>query len=98
MGSNDNSTKVLIFKTNLFNSMSAISKRVVEALSEPNGTISWGRSASSIALIAGMIWVSYILLQTHALPALDGITAFILGPYASNKAANAVQSFSNQKQ
>ena len=68
-------------------------------MSEPgaNGTLSWGRVASSICLIAAIVWISHILIHTHALPALDGITGFVAAPYASNKVATAVQSFSNKQ-
>lgn len=73
-----------------------IKKDVRETLSEPgpNGTLSWGRVASSALLIAAIVWVSSILIRTHALPALDGITAFVLSPYASNKLTTMGQSFS----
>jgi hypothetical protein len=64
----------------------------------PNGTLSWGRCASSLSLVSGIIWVSHILVHTHGLPALDGVTAFTLAPYASNKITTAAQSFSNSTQ
>lgn len=62
----------------------------------PNGTLSWGRVASSFTLLSAIIWVSHILIYTHGLPALDGITGFVLAPYASNKVVTAAQSFSNK--
>ncbi len=76
-------------------SFAGIKRIVREIMSEPNGGgLSWGRVASSVALVAGIVWVSRILILTHGLPALDGITAFVLGPYTSNKVGAAVQSFS----
>jgi hypothetical protein len=42
-----------------------------------------------------MVWVTHIVLTMHSLPAFDGITAFVLAPYAANKTAAAVQSFSD---
>jgi hypothetical protein len=79
--------------------LAAVKKVLREVHSEPgaSGTLSWGRCASSLSLISGIIWVSHILIHTHGLPALDGITAFGLAPYASNKVAAATQSFSNPK-
>jgi hypothetical protein len=71
-------------------------KIVREIFSEPgpNGTLSWGRIASSVALLAAIVWVSRILFLTHGLPALDGVTGFVLGPYGANKIGAAAQSFS----
>jgi hypothetical protein len=59
--------------------------------------LSWGRIASTLTLIAAIIWISYVIYKepNHHFPAFDGITAFVLGPYASNKVGTAVQSFSN---
>lgn len=66
-----------------------------EIFNDPaSNTLSWGRVASSVALLAGIAWVSRIVMHTHSLPALDGITGFILGPYAANKVTTAIQSFS----
>ena len=78
---------------------SGVNKVVREIMSEPgpNGTLSWGRVASSVLLLAAIVWVSHILFRTHQLPALDGITGFVLAPYGSNKVATAVQSFSQHQ-
>ncbi len=75
---------------------SKVTKVVRETLSEPgtNGTLSWGRVASSVFGIAALVWVSRILYLTHSLPSLDGVTTFVLGPYASNKIATAAQAYS----
>lgn len=67
-----------------------------EIFSEPSGMLSWGRVASAIALVAGLGWVTHIVISTHSLPALDGITAFVLGPYGANKVATAVQAFAGK--
>lgn len=60
------------------------------------GFISWGRVASTVALIAGIAWVTHIVWTTKTLPALDGVTAFGVGPYAANKVAAATQAFANK--
>lgn len=73
-----------------------VAKVVREVLSEPgtNGTLSWGRVASSVFGIAALVWVSRIWYLTGGLPSLDGVTTFVLGPYASNKVATAAQAYS----
>jgi hypothetical protein len=69
-----------------------------ELFSEPgaNGTLSWGRVASAVALLGALVWVSKIVFQTHTLPAFDGITAFVLAPYGANKVATAAQAFAQK--
>ena len=67
-----------------------------EVFCEPNtNDLSWGRVASTICLIAAIAWVTRFLLLTHTIPDLNGITAFILGPYTANKVTTAVQAFSS---
>ena len=75
----------------------SIASSVHELFSEPGpqGTVSWGRVASAVSLVGAMVWVTHIVLTMHSLPAFDGITAFVLAPYAANKTAAAVQSFSD---
>jgi hypothetical protein len=66
-----------------------------EVMSEPGGQLSWGRVASSIALLAAIAWVSRIIYLSHGIPSLDGITTFVLAPYGTNKAITAVQAYSS---
>lgn len=61
----------------------------------PTGTLSWGRIAASASLIAAVVWVTKLVFQTHSLPSLDGISGFVVAPYAANRVATAVQSFSS---
>jgi hypothetical protein len=70
-------------------------KIIREILSEPTGTLSWGRIASTTALVAAIAWVTRLVLTTHAMPDLTGISTFVVAPYGANKVATAVQSFSN---
>ena len=72
-----------------------IRKIVREVLSEPGGGLSWGRVASAISLLASLVWISHIIIHTHAMPDLAGTTALVVGPYAAGKAAAAAQSFSD---
>lgn len=75
----------------------SLSTALHELFSEPgpNGTVSWGRVASAVSLVGAMVWITHIVLTLHSLPAFDGITAFVLAPYAANKTATVVQSFSD---
>jgi len=67
-----------------------------EILSEPgNGTLSFGRVASGLALLFCFGWATYVLVHTHVIPPLAGLTGFALAPFAANKAANAAQAFSS---
>jgi hypothetical protein len=78
-------------------SFDKIKKVFREIMSEPgpNGTLSWGRVASSVCLLASVVWASHIVFTTHAFPAFDGITGFVVAPYGANKVATAAQAFSN---
>lgn len=74
----------------------SLKKSIREIHSEPGpgGTLSWGRVASSVSLLAVIVWVSHVLIISHQLPSLEGVTAFSLAPYGANKALTTVQSFS----
>ena len=78
--------------------LEVIKKSIKEIMSEPApvNTLSWGRIASSVALLAVIVWVSYLVLKNHQLPALAEAAGFISAPYASNKITTAIQSFSKQ--
>lgn len=74
-----------------------IKEIAVQILSEPGqaGTLSWGRCASTFALVASIAWVSHVLFKTHSIPDLTGVTSFTLAPYGSNKLITMAQSFSS---
>ncbi len=72
-------------------------KTVREIMSEPgpNGTLSWGRIASSVLVIAVIVWVSRFLFLNHAFPSgIRELTEFMIAPYGANKVSTALQSFS----
>lgn len=77
---------------------SAVTKVLREVHQEPGGSLSWGRVASSFLLISAIAWVTHLILKTGGLPPLDGLTTFVISPYASNKVSAAVQSFGNPTQ
>jgi hypothetical protein len=72
-------------------------KALREVMSEPGatGTLSWGRVASSVALVAAIAWVTHMVLITRAIPPLDGVITFTMAPYGNNKVVTAAQSFGN---
>ena len=60
---------------------SKIVKVVREIMSEPGGgTLSWGRCAATFALLSGVVWVTKIVLNTHALPDLTGAAEPVATP------------------
>lgn len=65
-----------------------------EVMSEPGGALSWGRVASSFSLVAAIAWVTHVMFKTGGIPSLDGITTFVVSPYAANKIGTAAQAFS----
>jgi hypothetical protein len=76
--------------------LAGLKKLVREVHSEPgpSGTLSWGRCASTGTLVAVLIFVGHIVFRTHTLPDLAGASGFAVAPFAANKIATAVQSFS----
>lgn len=68
-----------------------------EGFEEPTGGLSWGRLASSAAMVAVIAWVAHFLYINRTFPSADTIkslTEFMLAPYGSNKLITAVQAFS----
>ena len=76
--------------------LAGIKKVVREIHSEPgpNGTLSWGRCASTGTLIATLVFIGAVVFRTHALPDLAGASGFAVAPFAASRIATAVQSFS----
>jgi hypothetical protein len=68
-----------------------------EGFEEPTGGLSWGRIASSAAMVAVIAWIAHFLYINRTFPSSDTIkslTEFMLAPYGSNKLITAVQAFS----
>jgi hypothetical protein len=70
-------------------------KWIFGIFSEADGTASFGRVGSFIALVVAIAWVSYLVYHNHMLPGLGDTSLFIGTPYALNKTAQAVSSFGN---
>lgn len=57
---------------------------------EDDGTMSFGRTGSAVALLATIGWISYIVYKIHTVPDMTGPSLFIGTPYAINKTHAAV--------
>jgi len=53
--------------------------------SEPDGTGSFARVLSAVLAIAGIVWVSHVVIRTHVIPPLSDLAVFVASPYATNK-------------
>lgn len=62
------------------------------------GTASFGRVGAFIALIASIVWVSWVVYQEKKIPELGGVALFIGTLYGLSKAGQVVQSFSGNQQ
>lgn len=69
----------------------------IKSIFSDGGTGSWSRTASFLALVASIGWVTRIVLKTQAIPQLDGVTLFVTSMYAINQIQNAISSaFANK--
>jgi threonine/homoserine efflux transporter RhtA len=74
--------------------MSAFVNKIYGMLSEGESTVlSWGRCGSLVAMVASICWVTYLVIRTHTMPDLSGVTAYTVAPYSANKITDAVKSF-----
>lgn len=79
--------------------IAGVKKVLREIMSEPGpaGTLSWGRIGSSVALISAIVMLAHFHHITGSFPAAEQIrslTEFVSAPYVGNKAASAIQAFS----
>ena len=72
--------------------------RFMSQLFSDSGETSYGRTASFITLLVAIAWISYIVWETHALPHLEGVTAFISMLYGLSKTGETVQRVMGKKQ
>jgi hypothetical protein len=62
-----------------------------------NDTLSWGRCASSAALVFAMSVVGYSVFHNHVWPsAWTDLGGFIIAPYTASKAGTTIQAFANK--
>jgi hypothetical protein len=72
--------------------------RFFSQLFSESGEASYGRTASFMALLMAMGWISYLVWKTHELPHLEGVTAFISMLYGLSKTGETVQRVMGKKQ
>jgi len=65
--------------------------RFYRHLFSESGEASYGRTASFLALVVAISWISYIVWETHQLPSLEGVTMFISTLYGLSKTGETVQ-------
>lgn len=66
-------------------------KWIYGIFSETDGTASFGRVGSAVALVSVIAWVWYLLIHNHipTLPTLGDASVFVGAPYGLNKLATA---------
>lgn len=57
--------------------------------SEPDGTGSASRVLALVAILSNIVWVSFVVIKTHAMPDLSG-SAMYIGASFSGYAANKI--------
>ncbi len=62
-----------------------------------SGEASFSRISAFLALCFSCVWVTYIVVQTHSLPSLEGLTFFVGTLYGLGKANETLQHFLGRK-
>ena len=58
--------------------------------SESSGA-SFSRVATAVVVVGSIVWITHIVLKTHAIPALDGVTLFNTSIYGMGKINETIQ-------
>ena len=66
-------------------------KNFVSHLFSESGEASFSRLGAFIALAFACGWITYLVLRTHILPSLEGLTLFIAALYGLGKANETLQ-------
>ncbi len=66
-----------------------------QLFSEESGKASFSRSASYLALTASIVWVTNVVMHTHAIPDLAGVALFIGTLYGLGKAGAVITGVMN---
>ena len=66
--------------------------------SESDGTASFSRVATGATIIGSIVWITHIVLKTHALPDFAGVSLLNATLYGLNKAHDAVSSVFGKKE
>ena len=65
--------------------------RFVQQLFSESGEASFSRLGAFIALGFACGWITFLVLRTHVLPSLEGLTLFIAALYGLGKANETLQ-------
>jgi len=70
-----------------------VMKKFLQQLFSESGEASFARLGAFIALAFACGWITYLVLRTHVLPSLEGLTLFIGALYGLSKANETLQRF-----
>lgn len=73
-------------------------RQFLHELFSESGTASFSRVGTFIVLAGACVWISRIVWETGALPALEGLTLFIASLYGLGKAGETVQRVVRKKE
>lgn len=71
-------------------------RKVLREMFTDKGVFSFGRIGAAIALHVSIIWVSWVVYKTNAIPDLSGISLFISSLYLISKGLSVAQSYRSQ--
>lgn len=66
-----------------------------DALSEQNGTSSFGRTGAAVIIVSTIFWITYLVLKMHGMPDLAGPTLFLTSGVSATYGANKVSAALN---
>jgi hypothetical protein len=72
-------------------------KKFLQQLLSESGEASFGRLGALVALGFACGWITYLVLHTHVLPSLEGLTFFIAALYGLGKANETLQRIMGSK-
>jgi hypothetical protein len=71
--------------------------KFLQQLFSESGEASFSRLGAFIALSFACAWITYLVLRTHVLPSLEGLTFFIAALYGLGKANETLQRLMGSK-
>lgn len=74
----------------IFSTLKAAASSIGEALSEKNGTLSFGRASACAIVFCTLGWVSFVVYQTKVIPDLASPTLFLTSGTAATYGANKI--------
>jgi hypothetical protein len=66
-------------------------KKFLHDLFSESGEASFSRLGAFVALVFACGWITYLVLHTHILPSLEGLTLFIAALYGLGKANETLE-------